>query len=120
MTQGAQQAVAATGQVLCRLADLVDGAAAGAEGMVDGVPENLIVVREGATAHVYLNVCPHAGRRLDWAPGKFLLKDGIMVCAVHGASFQANSGHCVGGPCKGDHLREIAAHVNAAGEVVLD
>ena len=56
----------------------------------------------------WLNVCPHAGRRLDWAPGEFLKsKDGLLVCAVHGASFETIGGECVAGPCRGDHLRAV-------------
>lgn len=86
---------------------------------LDGVTESLIVVRQGPAARAYLNVCPHAGRRLDWAPGKFLLKDGILVCAVHGASFQAGDGLCVGGPCRGESLRDIHVAINANGDVVL-
>lgn len=82
-------------------------------------PENLIVVRQGDTVHAYLNICPHAGRRLDWAPGKFLMKNGILICAAHGASFQAADGLCVGGPCRGEHLRAVDVRVEG-GDVVLD
>jgi nitrite reductase/ring-hydroxylating ferredoxin subunit len=58
------------------------------------------------------NVCPHAGRRLDWAPGKFLLgKDGGLICAVHGATFELQRGECVAGPCKGQALRAVVTTV---------
>ncbi|MEO6226294.1 MAG: Rieske 2Fe-2S domain-containing protein [Thermomonas sp.] len=90
------------------------------EAMVDGDAESLIVhcdARGGVRA--WLNVCPHAGRRLDWAPGEFLRsKDGLLVCAVHGASFELASGECVAGPCRGEHLREVAVHC-VDGEVRL-
>src|SRR5690606_11053016 len=58
------------------------------EAVLDGDAESLIVHRDAAGAvRAWLNVCPHAGRRLDWAPGRFLRgKDGLLVCAVHGAS----------------------------------
>ncbi|HET8553767.1 MAG TPA: Rieske (2Fe-2S) protein [Rhodanobacteraceae bacterium] len=119
MTQGADTMDGSSGRILCRLDTMADGDAVGVEVMLDGVMESLIVIRQGQCARAYLNVCPHAGRRLDWAPGRFLLKDGILVCAVHGASFKAESGLCVGGPCRGDSLHEIPVTVNAVGEVEL-
>ncbi len=106
-------------QVLCRLAAIDDGGAIDVEAEIDGMAESLVVLRRGHQAHAYFNVCPHAGRRMDWAPGRFLVKDGILVCAVHGASFQTDTGLCVGGPCRGASLREVPVEVNANGEVEL-
>lgn len=90
------------------------------EAVVDGDAESLIVHRDAAgDVRAWLNVCPHAGRRLDWAPGEFLRsKDGLLVCAVHGASFELAGGECVAGPCRGEHLREVAVHC-VDGEVRL-
>ncbi|HET7267969.1 MAG TPA: Rieske (2Fe-2S) protein [Oleiagrimonas sp.] len=119
VTQGSKAGNVPRGQVLCRLDAIEDGAAIAVDVELDGVMESLIVVRRGPAACAYLNVCPHAGRRLDWAPGKFLLKDGILVCAVHGASFQTGDGVCVGGPCRGESLREVPVTVNADGVVAL-
>ena len=88
--------------------------------MVDGDAESLILHRDDASAvRAWLNVCPHAGRRLDWSPGQFLRsKDGLLVCAVHGASFDLGSGLCVAGPCRGESLREVEVHC-ADGEIRL-
>ena len=82
------------------------------EAVLDGDAESLIVHRDAAGAvRAWLNVCPHAGRRLDWAPGQFLRsKEGLLVCAVHGASFELQRGECVAGPCRGEALREVAVH----------
>ena len=82
------------------------------EAVVGGDAESLIVHRDAAGAiRAWLNVCPHAARRLDWAPGQFLRsKDGLLVCAVHGASFELQRGECVAGPCRGEALREVAVH----------
>lgn len=90
------------------------------EAMVDGDAESLILHRDASgTVRAWLNVCPHAGRRLDWAPGEFLRsKDGLLVCAVHGASFELATGECVAGPCRGEHLREVSVHC-VDGEVRL-
>ena len=65
---------------------------------------SVIVRREGEQVQAWLNVCPHAGRRLDYAPGRFLLHQGLLVCAAHGASFDLADGRCVAGPCKGASL----------------
>ncbi len=115
--QGGARAASDKPEALCRLDAIVDGTATAVDASVDGETESLIVLRSGTRAHAYLNVCPHAGRRLDWAPGKFLVKDGILVCAVHGASFQTESGCCVGGPCRGDRLRAVPVTVDADGWV---
>ena len=106
--------------VLARLDDLPDGQPAEAEAALDGAPESLILLRRGATVDAFLNVCPHAGRRLDWAPGKFLVsREGHLVCAAHGASFELPSGRCVAGACRGDALRRIDVRVDGD-DVVLD
>lgn len=98
--------------VLALLDGIADGGFAEAEATLDGDAESLILYRDGNSVRAWLNVCPHAGRRLDWAPGKFLKsKEGLLVCAVHGASFELGEGHCVAGPCRGDSLRAVAVEV---------
>ncbi len=119
MTQGAKTADVASGRRLCRLETIADGDATEIEAEVDGIAESIVVLRRGDRAHAYLNVCPHAGRRMDWAPGRFLVKDGILVCAVHGASFRTDTGLCVGGPCRGASLIEVPVRVDGDGNVEL-
>jgi len=98
---------------------LVEGVPAEAEAMIDGSAESLLLLREGDRVRGWLNVCPHAGRRLDWAPGKFLLtKTGHLVCAAHGATFELQSGQCLSGPCRGEALRAVAVQVRD-GQVIL-
>ena len=104
---------------LSALNDIVDGGFAEVEVTIGDDAESLILFRDGDDVRAWLNVCPHAGRRLDWAPGQFLRsKDGLLVCAVHGASFELQGGQCVAGPCRGEGLREVAVHC-AEGEVRL-
>ena len=90
------------------------------EAIIEGDAESLLVYRDASgDVRAWLNVCPHAGRRLDWAPGKFLrAKDGTLVCAAHGASFELAHGVCVAGPCRGEALRAVAVEVRD-GEVSL-
>lgn len=97
---------------LIALDRIADGGFAEVEAEVDGEPESLVLYRDGVRVRAWLNVCPHAGRRLDWAPGQFLKsKDGRLVCAAHGASFELGEGTCVAGPCRGDRLRAVAVAV---------
>jgi nitrite reductase/ring-hydroxylating ferredoxin subunit len=97
-----------TGTRLIALAEIPDGAARETEAVVDGVAESLILVREGNRARAFLNVCPHAGHRLDWSPGNFLIDQGRLVCAAHGACFERMTGLCTAGPCRGSSLRAVA------------
>jgi nitrite reductase/ring-hydroxylating ferredoxin subunit len=96
---------------LCQLDDIPDGNAIEVEAMVAGEAESLLVYRDGAQVSAFYNVCPHAGRRLDYAPGRFLVRNGLIICAAHGATFTAGDGHCQTGPCKGDRLRAVPVHV---------
>lgn len=99
------------GQALCRLDDIPEREAMAVDVAIDGELDSVILTRDGQEVRAYFNICPHAGRRLDWAPGKFLMKDGVLICAAHGASFQASDGLCIGGPCRGEHLRALAVEV---------
>ena len=85
-----------------------DGGFAEVEATLDGDAESLLLYREGDRVSAWLNICPHAGRRLDWAPGQFLRnKEGLLVCAAHGATFELQGGQCVAGPCRGESLRAV-------------
>jgi len=100
-------------QALCRLDEIPDGGATAvdamlADGGADPELSSLILLRRGEQVRGYLNICPHTGRRLDYAPGKFLLKNDTLICAVHGATFNQADGLCIAGPCRGEHLREVA------------
>ncbi|MEW9624544.1 Rieske (2Fe-2S) protein [Rhodanobacter geophilus] len=103
---------------LCRLDEIPDGGVTAIEGVAALDGESAIVERHGDAVRAWLNVCPHAGRRLDYAPGRFLCKDELLICAVHGASFNRNDGICVAGPCRGEHLRALAVELRG-GEVWL-
>lgn len=96
---------------LIALSALAEGVPAEVEATVDGSAESLIVLRRGGHVRAWLNICPHAGRRLDWAPGRFLLSKGQLVCAAHGATFEPDAGLCVAGPCRGQSLRAVAVAV---------
>jgi nitrite reductase/ring-hydroxylating ferredoxin subunit len=61
----------------------------------------------------FKNSCPHQGRRMDYASGKFLISEsGNIICPAHGAEFQADDGLCIGGPCLGQALESIKIKTN--------
>ncbi len=99
-------------RALCRLGDLADGEARGFAGP-EGSFTGLFAVRQGDTAHVYVNACPHIGTPLDWVPNRFLSADGSrIICATHGAEFRISDGVCIRGPCRGDALEPVLSHIN--------
>ena len=77
------------------------------DAIIDGENESIFIHRDGENFAAWRNVCPHAGRRLDYVPGKFLLDQGLLICAAHGASFRLRDGECVAGPCRGEHLTSV-------------
>ena len=104
---------------LIALDSIADGGFAETEATVDGDAESVILHRQGDTVRAWLNICPHAGRRLDWAPGQFLKsREDLLVCAAHGASFELMRGECVAGPCRGEALRGVPLEVRD-GQVYL-
>lgn len=97
---------------LTALDGIADGGFAETEATIDGDAESLILHRNGDDVRAWFNICPHAGRRLDWAPGQFLKSsEGLLVCAAHGASFELSRGVCVAGPCRGAGLRAVPVEV---------
>ncbi|MDZ4350653.1 MAG: Rieske 2Fe-2S domain-containing protein [Xanthomonadaceae bacterium] len=96
---------------LISLSDIHDGGACAIDAMIDGEPQSVVLTRVGDDVAAFLNVCPHAGRRLDWAPGRFLFEQGELICAAHGARFRPTTGACVGGPCRGASLTPVAVAV---------
>ncbi|MFK8011509.1 MAG: Rieske (2Fe-2S) protein [Marinicellaceae bacterium] len=59
------------------------------------------------------NFCPHQGRRMDYATGKFLISDSeTIVCPAHGAEFNPLNGLCINGPCLGESLKPIKIKAN--------
>jgi nitrite reductase/ring-hydroxylating ferredoxin subunit len=96
---------------LCRLEDIPDGGVLGVD-PPDPEGEPLLLARSGNSVQAWLNVCPHAGRRMDYAPGLFLVKDNKLTCAVLGATFALReAGLCVAGPCRGQSLVAVRVQV---------
>lgn len=65
-------------------------------------------VRWRSQVFAYLNQCQHIPVELDWQEGKFFDASGLyLVCATHGATYRANDGVCIDGPCIGRRLQSL-------------
>lgn len=67
------------------------------------------VLRIDGRVHAYLNRCVHVAAEMDWLPGKFLDADAkFILCSIHGAAYEPDTGRCVAGPCGRGRLTAIA------------
>lgn len=109
----------ATRHVVCRLEEIPDPGARGFSLPGARFPDEYFLVHWCGAVHAYRNVCPHAGRFLNWKPDAFLTRDlSLIMCSGHGALFEPASGNCVAGPCVGHALESLPAAVEG-GEVVV-
>ncbi|MGN0859160.1 MAG: Rieske (2Fe-2S) protein [Stenotrophomonas sp.] len=105
--------------LLAPLDQLPEGELVEREVSLHGELESVLLLRRGEQVQAWLNLCPHAGRRLDYAPGQFLISaGGELVCPVHGATFELQAGTCTAGPCRGQSLRSLAVQL-VQGQVLL-
>jgi nitrite reductase/ring-hydroxylating ferredoxin subunit len=97
---------------VCALDELAETDARGFDYQTPDGPRPGFVVRRGPAVYAYRNVCPHAGHALHWKPHAFLTRarDRIM-CSVHGAFFEIETGLCVGGPCPGRSLQSLRVEI---------
>ena len=104
--------MAETARVICDSAELIDGGK-GVRFAVDyfGRLEPAFVVRYDGKVYGYLNMCAHRPLELDYPEGEFFDQTGLyLVCSVHGATYQPDTGRCIMGPCTRDE-RLVALQV---------
>jgi nitrite reductase/ring-hydroxylating ferredoxin subunit len=108
-----------TNRWLCALTNIPDPGSAGFEIKVGDHTMRLMVIRQGAEAHIYENSCPHRRLPLDFKPGQFLdAEHKFILCTNHIALFQIENGTCIEGPCKGASLNKFNATVRDDGVFV--
>ena len=95
--------------ILCALSDIAEHGAKGPFAVtVDGQPQAVFVVRQGDRVTAFVNRCPHVGAPLEMERDKFLDLTGTeILCTMHGARFETDSGLCTLGPCKGKSLSAV-------------
>ena len=88
-------------RVICDSAALADsGRAVRFEVEYFGEPAPAFAVRFRGRVHGYLNRCSHVPMELDWREGEVFDSEGRdLICSTHGATYAADSGRCLGGPC---------------------
>ena len=73
-----------------------------------GEPAPAFAVRKGLLVHGYLNRCAHVAMELDWQEGVFFDAEARdLLCSTHGATYDAATGRCLGGPCNGKALVKL-------------
>src|SRR3954468_10449840 len=88
------------------LADSGRGVRFDVEYLGESVPA--FVVRHGGRVHGYLNRCAHVAMELDWQEGVFFDFEGRdLLCSTHGATYDAATRRCLGGPCNGSPLVKL-------------
>ena len=103
---------------LCHISDLAEGQARGFA--LAGRRQKIIVLRKADRLHAYLDACPHydGGTPMAWRQDAYLNGDGsYLACHSHGALFELETGACVLGPCRGQHLTRVDLRVSATGDV---
>lgn len=77
------------------------------------------VIRHPQGVAAYINRCAHMALELDWDRGHFFdLDQRYLICATHGALYEADTGECVSGPCSGSGLEALKV-VERKGTVYL-
>jgi nitrite reductase/ring-hydroxylating ferredoxin subunit len=103
----------ASSKFLCRSETVIEGEFIELDAEFDGQRRFLVATRHNNQARAWLNVCPHQGRPLNWAPNRFLKDEhGNLVCAAHGAVFEPDAGRCISGPCRNAVLTSVPLEDN--------
>lgn len=85
----------------------------------DANDEEIILVKQAEVVHAYRNSCPHVGIGLDYGDGRCLHDDATLICSLHGAQFEADTGFCTVGPCSGKSLQRVPI-IMKDGKIFLD
>lgn len=63
-------------------------------------PARAFALRFEGQVVAYLNRCLHVPTEMDWQDGEFLDMDRqFIMCSIHGAVYEPDTGRCAGGPC---------------------
>lgn len=99
---------------ICRFDELPEPGARGFSFPGAVIPDEWFLVRYADKVYAYRNLCPHAGRFLNWKPDAFLTRDlTLIMCSGHGALFDPENGNCIAGAALGQALESLAVTVEA-------
>lgn len=101
---------------ICDSRALINGGLAIKHPITDSTgPCSAIFIRYQDQVYGYVNRCAHIGVELDWEGSVFTRAGDLLMCARHGATYQPDTGLCVGGPCKNGKLRRLRVEERADG-----
>lgn len=104
------------GEILGHLDEIKDGRGKDYK-LGDG--RNVFVIRQGRSLYGYFNVCPHIGAPLNWQPDDFLTSGGeLIICTVHSALFEIETGLCLDGPPCGRSLARLELTLGDDGTII--
>lgn len=70
------------------------------------------VVRFTGNYYAYVNECQHIHVPLDIVENSFFTRNKeYLMCQTHGATYDPETGECVGGPCVGQYLSSVPIRV---------
>lgn len=102
---------------VCESKELVDGGTGvKIPALHKGEAVTLFFVRYQGQVRGYVNRCAHVGVELDWENSFFTRAGDLIMCARHGATYEPDTGLCVGGPCKGGRLTPVEVKEADVGE----
>lgn len=107
-------------RLICASNELTDGGkGVRFEVARSGRMEAAFVIRYRERVFAYCNRCAHVPSELDWNPGEFFDSSGLyLICAMHGALYDPETGRCVMGRCQGKRLEALRV-VERGGNVYL-
>jgi nitrite reductase/ring-hydroxylating ferredoxin subunit len=69
---------------------------------------HLVMTHRNNQVRAFVNSCPHMGVPLNASGEKITtFDDSLLICTMHGAMFDFESGDCIGGPCAGRSLQKV-------------
>jgi len=102
---------------VCGSGELIDGGTGvKVPALHQGDPVTVFFVRYQGQVRGYVNRCAHVGVELDWENSFFTRAGDLIMCARHGATYEPDTGVCVGGPCKGGRLTPVDVAEVPAGD----
>lgn len=113
--------MAAQQRLICASAELEEGGQGACFDVVrHGQAVPAFAVRYHGRIQGYLNQCGHIPAPLDFQPGAFFDLTGTMlICSVHGALYDPQTGRCLSGRCQSRGLTPLSL-VERDGAVYLN
>lgn len=97
-------------RLICTSGDLVEGSRGCRFDVTQGESvEAAFAIRYHGRVYAYYNRCGHIPVELDWNAGEFFDSQRLyLICSVHGAIYDPETGDCLGGRCNGRGLRSLS------------